>query len=172
MQSTGTRIAKHAGSWYPAQSNFNGRKYPLDWMSRIQSNGDASFKKMKKTSNNWFVCLDAASLVSTSVLDLCASNKPDFVPISFYKIFGFPTGLGALLIRKSERMKNCLKKKYFGGGTVSMALVNEPVFEFRTDESGDFHDFLEDGTLSYLDIVGLNVAMNRFKNAFGRYRKA
>lgn len=147
---------------YPAQSNFNGRKYPLDWIREIQSDGDAKFKKMNKTSNNWFVCLDAASFVCTSVLDLSSSNKPDFVPISFYKIFGFPTGLGALLIRKSERMKNCLKKKYFGGGTISMALVDKSIVEFRTGD--DYHNFLEDGTISYLDIIGLNVAMNRFKN--------
>ena len=61
---------------YPAQSNFNARKYPLDWISRVQSDGIAK-------KNNWFVCLDAASYVCTSVLDL-SKVKPDFLVISFY----------------------------------------------------------------------------------------
>lgn len=145
---------------YPAQSNFNGRKYPLDWISRVQDEGDKAFRNMSKTSNNWFVCLDAASFVCNSRLDLSANNKPDFVVISFYKIFGFPTGLGGLLIRKNERTKSALRKVYFGGGTISMALVNESKFEFRNGD--EYHDFIEDGTISYLDIVGLNVAMKGF----------
>ncbi|CAD6191167.1 unnamed protein product [Caenorhabditis auriculariae] len=69
-----------------AASNFCGRKYPLDWIERFQKKG-------------WSVCIDAASWVSTSPLDL-NRYKPNFVAFSFYKIFGYPTGLGALLIRK------------------------------------------------------------------------
>jgi selenocysteine lyase/cysteine desulfurase len=39
------------------------------------------------------VVLDAAAHVATHPLDLRAV-KPDFVCISFYKIFGLPTGEG------------------------------------------------------------------------------
>ena len=42
---------------------------------------------------NWFTVLDAAAFVSTAPLDL-GVHKPDFVTLSFYKMFGFPTGLG------------------------------------------------------------------------------
>jgi len=42
----------------------------------------------------WDVILDAAAFVPTSPLDLSAV-RPDFVPVSFYKMFGYPTGLGA-----------------------------------------------------------------------------
>lgn len=67
---------------YPAQSNFNGYRYPLSWV-----------QDLKKIHPNAFILLDAASFVSTSHLDLSRCS-PDFIPISFYKMFGFPTGLG------------------------------------------------------------------------------
>lgn len=76
---------------YPAQSNFSGHRYPLEWIA------DIKWKKFPFQRNfsedSWFTCLDAASFVSTSHLDLQAI-KPDFLAISFYKIFGYPTGLG------------------------------------------------------------------------------
>ncbi len=43
--------------------------------------------------NNVYVLLDTAALLCTSPLDL-SQYKPDFVTVSFYKMFGFPTGLG------------------------------------------------------------------------------
>ena len=40
--------------------------------------------------------LDAAAFAPTNRLDLAAWH-PDFVPLSFYKMFGYPTGVGALI---------------------------------------------------------------------------
>src|SRR6202163_270112 len=71
---------------YPAQSNFSGVKHPLDLVAKAQGKG-------------WDVLLDAAAFVPTSGLDL-KSVQPDFVTISFYKMFGYPSGVGALLILK------------------------------------------------------------------------
>ncbi len=46
----------------------------------------------KSTPNHrWLVVLDAAAYVPTHPLDLSAVH-PDFVPISWYKVFGFPSG--------------------------------------------------------------------------------
>ena len=105
---------------YPAQSNFSGRKYPLSWAADIQ-NGRLFFSGLhpptfpKYPSSSWKICLDAASFVATNPLDL--SRFPvDFVTLSFYKMFGFPTGLGALLVRKDN--SQLLHKNYFGGGSV------------------------------------------------------
>lgn len=42
--------------------------------------------------------------------------------ISFYKIFGYPTGLGALIARK-ESLK-LFRKRYFGGGTVTVSVAD------------------------------------------------
>ncbi len=68
---------------YPAQSNFSGRRYPLDWINTIKNS----------TEKYYYVLLDAASFVTTAKLDL-REFPVDFVSISFYKLFGFPTGLG------------------------------------------------------------------------------
>jgi len=38
--------------------------------------------------------------------------------VSFYKMFGYPTGVGALVARKSFLAK--LRRPYFGGGTVEV----------------------------------------------------
>lgn len=62
--------------------------------------------------------LDAAAFAPTQRLDLY-KYKPDFVTLSFYKMFGFPTGLGALIVRND--MTNFMRKRYFGGGTVVYA---------------------------------------------------
>lgn len=75
---------------YPAQSNYSGQKYPLQWIHKVHQ-GQMSFQR--SAPGQWFVLLDAASYVCTSHLDLDL-YKPDFVTISFYKMFGFPTGIG------------------------------------------------------------------------------
>jgi molybdenum cofactor sulfurtransferase len=41
--------------------------------------------------------------------------------VSFYKMFGYPTGVGALVARKSFLAK--LRKPYFSGGTVEVVQV-------------------------------------------------
>lgn len=62
--------------------------------------------------------LDAAAYIPTNRLDLF-KYSPDFVSISFYKLFGFPTGTGALLVK--NEMTDFLSKRYFGGGAVVYA---------------------------------------------------
>lgn len=107
---------------YPAQSNFSGRKYPLKHVKGIQAR---RLYPACDHQGRWFVLLDAASHISCSPLDLheCLA---DFVPISFYKVFGFPTGLGALLIRNDTAC--ILKKTYFGGGTAAAYLSGEDYY--------------------------------------------
>src|SRR5574338_1451178 len=76
---------------FPAQSNFSSVKHPLEWIEEAHQYG-------------WDVLLDAAAFVPTSQLDL-REVKPDFVPVSFYKMFGYPTGLGTLIARKAALSK-------------------------------------------------------------------
>ena len=90
---------------YPAQSNFSGHRYPLEWMDAIhcrseleQSSASGTCPQCEcRTRPHWYVLLDAAALLTTSTLDL-SRHKPDFVVLSFYKMFGFPTGLGTLYV--------------------------------------------------------------------------
>ncbi len=120
---------------FPAMSNFCGRKFPMaKWIQTAQD-------------CNWKVLLDAASFVSTNPLNL-TEVKPDFVAISFYKIFGYPTGLGALLV-KNESL-NLLEKQYFGGGSVEMHLVKS-----RGHAQKPTEDNFEDGTINFMAIIAL-----------------
>ena len=104
---------------FPAMSNFCGKKFPYKKWKEM-SKSDTSNENYPK----WYTLLDAASYVSTNPLDL-QEYQPDFVCISFYKIFGYPTGIGALLVKCSAL--DILKKKYFGGGAVDMNLVNQKI---------------------------------------------
>ena len=61
--------------------------------------------------------LDAAAFVPTNRLDL-SRYQPDFVPISFYKMFGYPTGICCLLARNQALTK--LSRPWFAGGTTTL----------------------------------------------------
>jgi len=154
---------------FPAQSNFNGRKYDfsiIDSIKQIKLNNQTN-----DSETEWFVCMDTASLVCTSPIDL-KTQKPDFMLVSFYKMFGFPTGIAALLVRKTHRVRESLcNKRYFGGGTVSLALIDENKAFFKNcsiqqdrnvPKNFQFHEFFEDGTISYLDIIGVGLAIDNF----------
>jgi molybdenum cofactor sulfurtransferase len=114
---------------YPAQSNFSGVQHPLDWIPAAQEQG-------------WDVLLDAAAFTPTSRLDI-AKWRPDFVSQSFYKIFGYPTGMGCLIARRTALA--ALQRPWFAGGTITVASVQ-----------GDKHypaegaSAFEDGTPNFL----------------------
>lgn len=122
---------------YPAQSNFSGTKYPLWWIEEIQKGALNGAKDLN--SKNWFVLLDAPCLTYNDVLCL-SKYKPDFVTVSFYKMFGYPTGVGALLVKNSSAW--VLQKKYLGGGTVLMALSTENVMIPRKPLHERFYCFV------------------------------
>ena len=128
---------------YPAQSNFSSVKHPLEWIEKAHAHG-------------WDVVLDAAAYVPTSKLDL-GKVKPDFVPISFYKIFGYPTGLGALIARKSALAK--LHRPWFAGGTITVASVQGDKY-YLADGAAAF----EDGTLDYLNIPALEIGLRHIES--------
>ncbi|XP_044761496.1 molybdenum cofactor sulfurase 3 [Coccinella septempunctata] len=138
---------------YPAQCNFSGTKFPLDWIERIH-NGQLNVIE-GLNSGSWYVLLDAATFVGSNDLDL-STYKPDFVTFSFYKMFGYPTGVGALLVRNESQ--KVLLKKYYGGGTVLMALARENEAILKTSLAERY----EDGTLPYLSIYSLNEGFNTF----------
>lgn len=131
---------------YPAQSNFSGRKYPLSHVKGIQAR---RLYPACDHQGRWFVLLDASSHVSCSPLNL-QDCPADFIPISFYKMFGFPTGLGALLVRNNAA--GILKKTYFGGGTAAAYLSGEDYYV----HAANIPDRFEDGTVSFLDIIAVN----------------
>ncbi|MEM7798713.1 MAG: aminotransferase class V-fold PLP-dependent enzyme [Chloroflexota bacterium] len=127
---------------FPAQSNFTGVKHPLTLVEEAQQKG-------------WDVLLDAASFVPTNRLDL-RQVKPDFVTLSFYKMFGYPTGVGALFIKKSTLLK--LNRPWFAGGTVNFATVQGDGHHLAEDEAA-----FEDGTINYLSIPAVKIGLEHMR---------
>lgn len=129
MNGTFQGSLRHSGNSlfvFPAQCNFSGFKYPLNEIGRFQTNNENT----SIVKSNRYVCLDAAAFVSTNNLDL-EKWRPDFVCVSFYKIFGYPTGLGALIV--SKRGEQILKKSYYGGGTVKISMSNSTGWHRKRD---------------------------------------
>jgi selenocysteine lyase/cysteine desulfurase len=124
---------------YPAQSNFSGVQHPLEWIALAQSKG-------------WDVLLDAAAFVPTNRLDL-SEWHPDFVALSFYKMFGYPTGVGALLARREALAK--LHRPWFAGGTITVASVQADR-HFLAEGAAAF----EDGTPNYLALPGVDIGLS------------
>lgn len=142
---------------YPAQSNLDGRRLPLDWPRRLREN-------VQKSHDGIYTLLDAAAYCSTSPLDLGdAENAPDFTVLSFYKIFGFPD-LGALIVRR-QAASVFQDRKYFGGGTVDMVVCVKEQWHVAKVES--LHESLEDGTLPMHNIFALDAALDVHTELFG-----
>lgn len=128
---------------YPAQSNFSGVQHPLGWIDEAHDRG-------------WDVLLDAASFVPTNRLDL-SLHHPDFVDISFYKIFGYPTGIGCLLVRKAAAKK--LHRPWYSGGTITFSSV--VAFDhYLTPGPAGF----EDGTVNYLSLPAVEIGLNHIQS--------
>jgi len=124
---------------FPAQSNYSGVKHPLSLIKEAQQQG-------------WRVLLDAAAYVPTNPLNL-SEIDPDFVSISFYKMFGYPAGLGALLIKKSSL--DILCRPWFAGGTVNFTTVQQQHHILSHGEAG-----FEDGTINYLGIPAIAIGLD------------
>jgi selenocysteine lyase/cysteine desulfurase len=123
---------------YPAQSNFSGVQHPLRWIEQAHARG-------------WDVLLDAAAFVPTNRLDL-SQIGPDYVVLSFYKMFGWPTGVGALIARREALAK--LERPWFSGGTIVAAFVQR---EWYQSAPGPAH--FEDGTLNFLNLPAVEIGL-------------
>jgi len=123
---------------FPGQSNFSGVQHPLEWIDRAHRKG-------------WDVLLDAAAFVPTNRLDLSAVH-PDFVCLSFYKIFGYPTGVGALIARREALVK--LHRPWFAGGTITVASVKGDRYYLHQGAEG-----FEDGTINYLNLPAVEIGL-------------
>ena len=127
---------------FPAQSNFSGVQHPLDLVGEARALG-------------WDVLVDMAAFAPTNRVDI-AAIRPDFATFSFYKVFGFPTGIGCLLIRK-ERLAT-LHRPWFAGGTITVASVQGEGHYLHDDEAG-----FEDGTVDYLNIPAVETGLRHIE---------
>jgi len=124
---------------FPAQSNATGVRHPLEWVGRARGAG-------------WRVLLDAAAYLPTGPLDLTAVPA-DFVALSWYKITGFPAGVGCLVARRDALAE--LRRPWFAGGTVR-----------ASSSHTDWHlpapppEGFEDGTLPFLAVPDVTAAVD------------
>jgi selenocysteine lyase/cysteine desulfurase len=130
---------------FPAQSNFSGVRHPLSLVDAAHASG-------------LDVLLDAASFVPAHPLDLrvCAA---DFVAVSFYKMFGAPTGVGALVARRDALAR--LVRPWFAGGTVDFVSVAGDRHGARQG-----HERFEDGTPNFVGLAHITAGL-RWMSAVG-----
>ena len=145
---------------YPGQSNMTGRRLPLSWSADVHRAGAGAV----------YTLLDAAALATTKPLRV-SEWEPDFVAVSFYKIFGFPD-LGALLVRRPPPSpaapppgRILTARRYFGGGTVDMVAALDASWHVR--KRGALHDALEEGTVPFHSVVALGHALDAMERVYG-----
>ena len=76
-----------------------------------------------------------------------------FSLISFYKIFGYPTGVGALIARWPALAK--LHRPWFAGGTITVASVGADRHYLASGASG-----FEDGTLNFSSLAAVDIGLD------------
>lgn len=92
------------------QSNVSGRKVSLSTLRTAKSQG-------------YDTLLDAAALAPTTPISLRGlGNCVDAMAVSLYKMIGYPTGVGCLVVRRAFLAK--LRKRWFSGGTVLIVQVS------------------------------------------------
>ncbi|KAF3438269.1 hypothetical protein FNV43_RR21030 [Rhamnella rubrinervis] len=133
---------------FPSECNFSGLRFNLDMVKIIKEDSKRILEGSPFCNRQWMVLIDAAKGCATEPPDL-SQCPADFVVISFYKLFGYPTGLGALVARNDAA--KLLKKTYFSGGTVAASIADiDFVQRRRTVE-----ELFEDGTTSFLSIASI-----------------
>ncbi|TVU08500.1 hypothetical protein EJB05_41905 [Eragrostis curvula] len=167
---------------FPSECNFSGHKFNLSLVKHIKEGKFIGFPSQKQ--GQWMVLIDAAKGCTTEPPNL-AVYPADFVVCSFYKIFGYPTGLGALIVKNGyvdnqsfkvvddplskkgissnellpifmTEAASLLNKTYFSGGTVAASIAD---IDFVRRRKG-IEQVLEDGTVSFLSISSLRYGFN------------
>ena len=129
---------------FPAQSNFSGVLHPLTLVAQAKARG-------------LDVLVDIAAFAPSHAFSLRACAA-DFAVLSFYKLFGYPTGVGALIARRDALAK--LRRPWFSGGTVDYASVKLDRHQLRPR-----HTAFEDGTPHFLGIAALEAGFALLEEA-------
>lgn len=133
----------------PLECNFGGQRtaFSQTWT-----------KGLSQLGRPWWSLLDIAKAVSTGPISLRREN-PDFCTLSFYKVFGAPTGIGCLLVKRSilnEWLGEARSTEHFynGGGSVDLLLPKQNITIPRSSPS--LLSSLNSGTCHFRGIVELS----------------
>lgn len=129
---------------FPAQSNFSGVLHPLTLVDAAKARG-------------LDVLIDIAAFAPSHAFSL-RRCRADFAALSFYKLFGLPTGLGALIARRDALAR--LRRPWFAGGTVLYASVGANTHRLKPN-----HEAFEDGTPNFLAIAALEAGFDLLDEA-------
>ncbi len=170
----------------PLECNFDGTRIKTDVIQE---------SRKSQTYGKWYTLLDIAKAASTSPINL-KKLDPDFACVSFYKLFGAPTGIGALFVKRSSKhlllsnigdddstlpllrseRSNVTKssisgrrkrRHYFGGGSVDVVIPRQDVVHVRSSTSSSPLDSLVHGTMNFRNIVSLTCGMNEIHRLGG-----
>ncbi|KAL7451877.1 hypothetical protein ACHAWC_003645, partial [Mediolabrus comicus] len=109
--------------------------------------------QLLRVCHKWNILLDVAKAAATSPVNIPNMCSPDYAVASFYKMFGYPTGLGILIMKKEiKRVRRIMddtseeesmminsseppsiqeenhsprRRHYFGGGSVDVVLPHK-----------------------------------------------
>ena len=151
---------------YPAECNLSGERFHPSVASaaRAADEGTPALSSVgtptpprPRSRRRWRVLCDAAKCAGTRPPDLSREDAPDFVALSYYKMFGYPTGLGALVARRDALAS--LRPRYFGGGVAAGVDADENFFSRRSGAEG-----LEDGTLDFAAVAAVPIGFRWLAN--------
>ena len=151
---------------YPAECNLSGERFHPSVASaaRAADEGTPTLSSVgtptpprPRSRRRWRVLCDAAKCAGTRPPDLSREDAPDFVALSYYKMFGYPTGLGALVARRDALAS--LRPRYFGGGVAAGVDADENFFSRRSGVEG-----LEDGTLDFAAVAAVPIGFRWLAN--------
>jgi molybdenum cofactor sulfurtransferase len=117
---------------FTGQSNITNTRVPLSIASYAKKCG-------------YYTLLDAAALAPTYPISL-RNSQIDAMAISFYKMFGYPTGVGALIMKREFAEMISRTKPWFAGGTVDFVQVPGNIVAY----SESLEERLEEGSVNYL----------------------
>lgn len=161
----------------PMECNFGGDKPNVQEAIRRLHGG-------RMEPQRWYTMLDLSKAASTSRVNLIELN-PDFACLSFYKIFGAPTGLGCLFVkrtaidvlmgisdnetdvaaRNNPQVDKIIRRRYFGGGSVNALL---PLGDFVAPRSEpNVLASLSHGTIHFRGIAALGAGFDELHQLGG-----
>ena len=182
----------------PLECNFTGDRF--DWTKTVNLarssydtgivgiESDSGRKRALVLRHKFHVLLDTAKAASTSQVNIPAV-APDFAVVSFYKLLGSPTGVGALFVRKRNAEaiddepfqkdgvsfqvdRNVSRRQYFGGSSVDVVLADEdyaiPRGLLGTRAGGNCETVhlgvMEHGTQNFRGIINLIPGLEELDN--------
>jgi molybdenum cofactor sulfurtransferase len=133
--------------------------------------------QIKQASPQSLILVDTAAYCSTSIFDLSKHPDVDMIVLSFYKLFGFPTGVGCLVVKTSVLLSHFMSNSspsgcYFGGGSI-LGLHHGGFVKRKGDDivqpssstssstsQFNLHERFEHGTLPFLEILAVDHGFN------------